>query len=121
MLTLEIKHPFVDLPQPDCVGIPHGSSAVGWKPVSVEINDIDISGAQRITLFENAGAFVDHGVNAALDDLLVTDGPPRNAGPPGRLFDQGFDFRIGERLSIFIVAIPSRAGLLSQSAHLVEF
>src|SRR5258708_39742512 len=64
---LEFTDSFIDCFQSNGVRIPHGTAAIGRESVPVQVNDIDIDGAQRIALFEDTRAFVDERVEAALD------------------------------------------------------
>src|SRR5467141_2268382 len=67
VLLLEFADSFINCFQSKGVLMPHGTTAIGRKSVAVQVNDIDIDGAQRIALFEDTRAFVDERVEAALD------------------------------------------------------
>ena len=60
-----------------------------------------------MAFLENACAFVDHDVNAALDDFLIRDPAALDAGFVSRTLDQRLHFRIGSCLAVFVVEIPS--------------
>ena len=60
----------VDLIQPDGVGIPHRTAAIGRESVAVQINDVDVDGAQRDAFLENARALIHQGIDATVDDFF---------------------------------------------------
>ncbi len=61
-----------DIVQARLVRIEHGAAAIGGETVAVEIHQIDVRGSLRDAVLEDAGAFVDQRIDAALDDLLRT-------------------------------------------------
>src|SRR3974390_1390559 len=104
-LAMKFGHAVVDFLHAYGVGIPHRAAAIRRETVSGQVHGVDIGGAQRVTLFQDARAFVDHGVNRALDDLLRGDGALRHAGLARGLSDERLDLRIRRSLARFIVAI----------------
>ena len=73
MLLLKFANALINFRQSHCVGIPHRTAAVGGESVTVEINDVDVDGAECVALFENSRAFVDERIGAAIDDLIGGD------------------------------------------------
>src|SRR5258708_30629485 len=70
VLLLELADSFINCFQSNVVRIPHGTTAIGRESVAVQVNDIDIDGSQRKTLFGGTRAFVGERVEAALDDFF---------------------------------------------------
>ena len=77
--------------------------------------------AQREAFVENLGAFVDQGVDGALDDFVVRDGAAFDAIVLRYFFDQRGDFRIGRRLTIGVVGIVALARLLTEAAKFASW
>src|SRR5580658_8761543 len=50
VLLMEFADALVNLLQSDRVGMPHRAAAVGGKSIPVEIDDVDVDGAQRVSL-----------------------------------------------------------------------
>src|SRR5215471_1714286 len=120
MLFVELRDAVVNLLEADSIGIPHWPAAVRREAVAVDIDDVDIDGAQRVTLFENAGAFVDQRVDAAVDDLFLRDRVLLDAGLGSPLADQAGDLGIGDGTPVLVILVPAGAGLLPVAAHLAE-
>ena len=121
MLGVEGRHVAIDLLEPDLVGVEHGAAPVAREAVAVQVGDVDIARAQRDALFENAGAFIDEGPEAALEDLLVADLPSRDATLLGRCRDQCLDFGIGPGSPrAGLVAVPPASRLLAEAPLLAE-
>src|SRR5277367_2396365 len=104
---MEFVNPFVNFLQTHGVCVPHGTTAVGGKSVAVEINDVDVGGAQRVSLFENPGAFVYQRIDATIDDFVVGDLSLRDSRFSAPLTDQRGHLGIPAASTIFVVAIPS--------------
>src|SRR6516165_2627856 len=47
VLLMEFRDAIVDRLQADRIGVPHGSAAVCREAVAVDVDDVDIHGAQR--------------------------------------------------------------------------
>jgi hypothetical protein len=60
--------------------MPHGPPAIGGKSVAVEIDDVDVQGAERDAFFEQTRSLVDQRVDTAVDDFFRGDLALRNAG-----------------------------------------
>src|SRR5258707_12733950 len=70
VLLLEFADSFINCFQSNSVRMPHGTTAISRETIAVEIDDIDVHGAQRIALYEDPRAFVDEGVDAAVEDFF---------------------------------------------------
>ena len=57
------RHAVVDLLQADAVGVEHRAAAPGREAVAGQVDDVDVGGAQREALLEDARAFVDQRVD----------------------------------------------------------
>src|SRR5262245_18584736 len=86
----------VDAVEANGVGVPHGAAAPGRKAVAVDIDNVDIGSPQGKALLEDFCAFVDEGVDRALDDFLRRNCATRDAGGAGAVGENGLDFRIGQ-------------------------
>src|ERR1700723_2646655 len=86
------------------------------ETVAIEVDDVDVGSTQSVALFENAGAFVDQGVEAAIGDFFGTDLALRCAGFAYPFLNERSHFRIIYRTPIFVVLVPTRAGFLSEAA-----
>src|SRR5579862_2405275 len=120
VLPAEFAYAVVDVSQPDRIGIPHGPAAICRKTVAVEINNVDVDRAEREAFLENPCAFIDQGINAAVDDLGGRNLTLRNPGLGRPLAYQRSDFGIAHGAPIFIVAIPACRSFLTIAAHLAE-
>src|SRR5271168_4142483 len=118
MNAMEFGDALVHLLKSDGIGIPHRPAAIGWKSVAVDIDDVDIDCAQSISLFENACAFVDQGIDAAIGYFLRRYLALRDAGFAGPFFRQCCDVGIRRGLPILVVFVPACAGFLAEATHL---
>ena len=107
-------------PRPDGIREPHRPAAIRGKAVAVEIDDVDIDRAERVALFENARAFVDERIDAAIDNFIRGNLPLRDACLGSPLAHEGRDFGIGNRAAIFVVLVPARAGFLAVPPHFAQ-
>src|SRR6266404_3646828 len=73
VLLLEFADSFINCFQTNGVRIPHGTTAISRETIAVEIDDIDVHGAQRIALYEDPRALVHKSVEAAIDDFFSRD------------------------------------------------
>src|SRR5579875_414861 len=119
-LLPERTHALVNGFQTNGIGVPHGAAAVSGKTIAGEVDGIDIGGTQGITFFEDARAFVDHGINAALENFAVRDPALGNARCRGGFPDEVFNAGIGDGFALLIVAIPAAGGFLAEPAHFDE-
>src|ERR1700722_10592380 len=76
----------------------HGAAAKAWETIAVEIDQVDVRSALRDAVLEDAGAFVDQRVDAAVDDFLRAHAARRDAFFPGVLFDDGGNFGLRNRM-----------------------
>src|ERR1700722_15784844 len=120
MLLAEFAHPVINFFQTHGVGIPHWASAIRRKSIAVDIDDVDIPRAQRVTLFKNAGTFVDQGIDAAVDHFGSKNFTLRNSGFGGPLPHQGRHVRIGHGAALVFVTVPASQRLLAVATHLAK-
>ena len=104
--------------QADRVCIPHRPAAIGREAVAVEINDVNIHGAQGIAFFQDACSFIHQRVDAAIHNFLGVNLALRNACLGCPLADQFLYLRVRNRAPLSIVFVPAGAGLLSVAPHL---
>src|SRR5277367_3921739 len=90
------------------------------ETVAVEIDDVDVRGAQSETLFEDAGAFVDQGVEAAVDDFVGGNLVLRCTGFGNPFRDELFNDGIGADTAIGIVFVPACTGFLAEAAEFAK-
>ena len=110
-----------DLPESDAAGMEHRPAALHGKPITGEIHHVDVGGALRDALFEDARAFVDQRVQQAIDDLRVGNLARRDLQRLAFLVDDLVDHRIGNRVALArLVAIPAEPGLLAEAAELAD-
>ena len=76
---LEALHRLHHVEQAHLVRIQHGAAAVDREAVAGDVDHVDVAGAGGDALLEDARAFVDQRVHAALDDFLVADLARRDA------------------------------------------
>src|ERR1700676_1596282 len=69
--------------KPDRVGVEQRAAAVARKAVAGGPHDVDVTGAQRDTLLQDANAFIDDRQQAALEDLGVAMRSLRDIEPRG--------------------------------------
>src|SRR5437870_387760 len=64
VLLMKFADPVIDFFEADGICIPHGPTPVTGEAISIEVDDVDINGAQRIAFLEDARPLVDQRVNA---------------------------------------------------------
>ena len=107
--------------QPHRVGIKHRAAAKQRKTVAAQVDHVDVGGTQRDAFFQNARAFIDHGIHQPLNDLLVSDAAPLNADVGRMLDDHRVDRLARNRLALArLVVVPAGARLLTETAHLAQ-
>src|SRR5262249_26083884 len=103
------------------VGVKHRPAAIHGEAVAGDVDHVDVDGALRDSFLDDARAFVDEGVDTALDDLGVGNRAARDADPRGVLDDQ---LRHGwirhRRPASGLVLIEARAGLLTEATELAD-
>src|SRR4029077_5512703 len=102
------------------IGVPHRASSISWETIAVEIDDVDVDCAERVTFLQDARAFIDQGIDAAVDDFVGRNLTLRDAGLGGPLLGPGGDFGIRDSLPAFVVLVPAGAGLLTKATHFAE-
>src|SRR5579859_7275331 len=117
---LEFLHLGQHLVRADLVAVVHRAAAVDRPAVAVDPDHIDVGGADRLALFEDLRALVDHRIDAAFEDLLVAD----LARVGARFDDEVVDDLLGDGAglggALFVVVVVARAGLLAAAVHLAE-
>src|SRR5215469_2560033 len=112
VLVVEVADTFVNVLQPDRVGIPHRSASIRGEPVPVQINDVDVDGAQGNTFLKNTRSLIYESVDRTFDDLVGRHIALGDAGFTRPLLYQVLDFRIRNRASAFIVLVPPGTSFL---------
>src|SRR5580704_3222164 len=120
MLLVKLLDALENFFQANRVGVPHRPAAIGWETVAVEVDDVDIDGAQCESFFKDARTLVHQSVDAAIHDFLPGYFALRNSGFGGPLADQQRDFRIRNGAAVFVIFVPASARLLPETAHLAE-
>src|SRR5215472_5792726 len=101
------------------VGVEHRAAARHGKSIAGEIDEIDVGGPQRDAVLQDAGTLVDERKDAAVDDLVVGDLARDEAFLLAVARDERIDRRIGDGVAASgFVAVPARAGLLSEASKL---
>src|SRR6266851_7228384 len=112
VLLLKFADLFVNGFQANGVRIPHGTTAIGRKSVAVQVNDVNIDGAQGIAVIEDTSAFVYERVKAAIDNFLSGDLALGNSCFGGPVPYQLRRFGIGKGAPLFVIFVPAGAGFL---------
>src|SRR5579875_337761 len=58
----------------DQIGVEHWPAAIDGPAIAVDPDDIDVGGTLRLAFLDDPGAFVDHWINATLENFLVGNG-----------------------------------------------
>ena len=102
----------------------HRPAAETRKAVAVDVDDVDVAGAQRDAFLEDLRAFIDQRVNATLEDFLVADLAALDARLLRGFDDKVFDDGIRNRIAVArFVTIPAGTRFLAEAAkfaHLVR-
>src|SRR4029453_7674239 len=120
VLPVKRRNAVVDLLQTDPVGKEHRAASIAWESISVHVNHVDVSGAQRDSFIQHPRSLVDERVDRSLENLIVAQQFLANAGRGGHLVNQLDDIRIGDRLAIAVVAVPTLPCFLTEPPHLYE-
>src|ERR1700739_264269 len=113
VLFMEFADAIVNFFQSDRVRIPHWAAAVRREAVAGEINDVDIDSAQRIAFFQNTRAFVNQGIDQAINNFFFGNCMLLHAGFRRPLAHVFFHRGIKNGAAIFIILVPACAGLLA--------
>ena len=106
-----------DLVQADLVGPEHGAALVGWKTVAVNPDNVDIQGAGGDAFLEDKRPFVNHGVEAALENLLIGHLPLFDTRIFRALGDKRGDLRVGDGSAPVFVSVDAGLGFLAVAAR----
>ena len=105
----------------DAVGVKHGTAKIGWKAVSIDVDDINIAGALGNAFFQNLGPLVHQGVHQPLNDFLTADRPPSHPFFFGVVDNQLLNGRVGPGGTITgCVGVIAGAGLLAVASLLTD-
>src|SRR5260370_23279562 len=104
--------------QADGVGVEHGTAAPGGESITVEVDDIDVGGAQCDALLQKFGTFIDQCEHAPVYDLFRCNVAALDSSVAGGLLDERLGFRVGRWIATLVVLRPAAAGLLAVAAHL---
>src|SRR5947209_3283834 len=107
--------------QPDPVSPAQRPAAERRERVAVHPHDVDVTGPRGNAFVEDLRRFVDQQVHAALEDLVVGDLAPLDAGLARVARDHLVDHGIGDRRAAAgLVAVEARARLLAETPHLAQ-
>src|ERR1700735_1338546 len=120
VLALELRDALVNFFEANRVGIPHWAPAICGEPVAIQINNVDVRSTQRVAFFQNACAFIDQGIDAAIHDFLGGDLTLRNSRLGDPLADEFINSRIRARATLVIIFVPPSPGFLPESAELAK-
>src|SRR5438067_12086855 len=90
------------------------------KAVSVNVDDVDVPGTQRVAFLQDARAFVHQSVEAAIHDFFAPHLPLRDfcfCLPFS--YESGY-FRIGDGAPVFAVFVPTGTRLLTEASHFAK-
>src|SRR6516225_10269271 len=119
-LPMKLGNAMINFFKSQAVSVPHGSATVRRETVPVEKDNVDIGGAQRIALLQNARSFVHERIDAPLHNLIGRDGALRNAGFFTPFPEQDWYSRIRFSAALFIILVPTRASLLAESPQFTQ-
>src|SRR4030088_3221183 len=100
--------------------MPHRSAPVRRKSVAVEIDDVDVDGPQRVSLFENPSSLIYQRVNAAIDDLFGGNLPLRHSCLRAPFPHQRMHLGVRTRAPTLVVAVPPLHRFLSVAPHFTK-
>src|SRR5580704_7652278 len=120
MLAMEFRDTIEDFFEANGVGIPHGTAAMRRKTVTIQINNVDIGSAQRVTFFQNAGTLVDECIDRAIGDFLSGDFTLHNSSLGNPLANELMDRRVRDCPPLVVIFVPTRSGLLPESTEFTQ-
>ena len=94
----------------------HRAAAIDRPAIAIDPDDIDIRRALGFAFFKDFIAFVDHGIERALDDFLIAD---LTLGQVGRCAELFYDRkRLGtwRANALFIIIVKALAVFLTKTA-----
>src|SRR5207253_1417427 len=116
----KFKNAAVDILEVNGIRVPHWSAAMSGEAIAVDVDDVDVPGAQCVAFFEDARAFVYQGVEAAVHNFFAGNLPLRNFRFRRPFSYQSGYFRIGDGAPIFVVFVPPRSVFLAESPHFAK-
>src|SRR5437016_3875681 len=117
---VKFKNAAVDILEVNGIRVPHWSAAMSGEAIAVDVDDVDVPGAQCVAFFEDARAFVYQGVEAAVHNFFAGNLPLRNFRFRRPFSYQSGYFRIGDGAPIFVVFVPPRSVFLAESPHFAK-
>src|SRR6516165_8810202 len=120
-LPMKLGNAMINFFDSHAISVPHGSATVRRETVPVEKDNVDIGGSQRVALLQNARPFVHERIDAPLHNLIGRDGVLGNAGFFSPFLEQDWYSRIRFSAALFIILVPTRAGLLAESPEFTQF
>src|SRR3984885_4088084 len=102
------------------VRVPHRAAAIRGGAVAVEINNVYVRSAQGVAFFQNARAFVDERVEAAVHDFGGGNFALRDSCFRYPFANQFIHDGIGQGATLFVVFVPASFYLLAEAAELAE-
>src|SRR5271154_3598523 len=97
--------------------MPHRASPISGKSVAVDVDNVDVDGAERISLFENSRPLIHQRIDAAIDDFFRGDLPLWDSSLRAPLANQGALLGILTRTPVLVVQIPSPRRFLAKPPH----
>src|SRR3546814_3069000 len=86
----------------------------------MEVDHVDVDRVIGDPLFQDMGAFVDQGEQAAADNLLIADRAPLKADLRRIILDQPGDFRIRLRSAAIRIDVDALSTLLPEPAQFAD-
>src|SRR5215212_11315025 len=106
--------------QAHLLAIEHRTAAIDRPAIAVDPDDIDVGGANGDALLQDLRALVDHGIDAALQDLLVRDRPPLDSLPGREVEDDLLHELGGLGIAVLVVIVEAGTRLLAATILLAE-
>src|ERR1700733_76004 len=106
--------------QSDRICVEHWAATIDRPSVTVDPDDVDVGGALRLPLLKDFRAFVDHRIDAALQDFGIADLALLDSLRLGEVADDPLDLGRGLSVARFVVIIETRAGFLAAPAFLAQ-
>src|SRR5258708_25515216 len=120
VLTMEFEDAVATLFEHDGVGVLHRTAAMGGESVAVEINYVDVRGAQRVAVLQNARTLVNQRIEATVCDFpcrYLTLHNARFVDPFANEFSHEGVRRLTALLAVFV---PACAGFLAVPAEFTK-
>src|SRR6218665_312461 len=98
---------------PVALAVVQGAAAVHGPAVAVDPHHVDVGGTHGHALLQDLGALVDHGIDAALQDLVVRHLAGGDALLAGEVADHALHQLGRLRRALPVVVVEAGAGLLA--------